>query len=131
MFLQLRDESERFLSALAGVTEPEAKRKIIGREFIRSFEAAQKQVVEQVGASGGEVKFLVQGTLYPDVVESGGGEGAANIKSHHNVGGLPEDCLLYTSSIKTVETHVSAVLRKLQLSNRNELTHWAMQRHII
>ena len=85
------DESERFLSALAGVTEPEAKRKIIGREFIRSFEAAQKQVVEQVGASGGEVKFLVQGTLYPDVVESGGGEGAANIKSHHNVGGLPED----------------------------------------
>ena len=85
------DESERFLSALAGVTEPEAKRKIIGREFIRSFEAAQKQVVEQVGAVGGEVKFLVQGTLYPDVVESGGGEGAANIKSHHNVGGLPED----------------------------------------
>ena len=85
------DESERFLSALAGVTEPEAKRKIIGREFIRSFEAAQKQVIEEVGAAGGEVKFLVQGTLYPDVVESGGGEGAANIKSHHNVGGLPED----------------------------------------
>ncbi|RRR25554.1 glutamine-hydrolyzing GMP synthase [Schaalia georgiae] len=85
------DESQRFLGALAGVTEPEAKRKIIGREFIRSFEAAQKQVVEQVGASGGEVEFLVQGTLYPDVVESGGGEGAANIKSHHNVGGLPED----------------------------------------
>ena len=85
------DESERFLSALAGVTEPEAKRKIIGREFIRSFEAAQKQVIEEVGAAGGEVKFLVQGTLYPDVVESGGGEGAANIKSHHNVGGLPDD----------------------------------------
>ena len=85
------DETDRFLGALAGVTEPEAKRKIIGREFIRSFEAAQKQVVEQVGASGGEVEFLVQGTLYPDVVESGGGEGAANIKSHHNVGGLPED----------------------------------------
>ena len=85
------DESQRFLDALAGVTEPEAKRKIIGREFIRSFEAAQKQVIEEVGAAGGEVKFLVQGTLYPDVVESGGGEGAANIKSHHNVGGLPED----------------------------------------
>ncbi|MCI7670868.1 MAG: glutamine-hydrolyzing GMP synthase [Schaalia hyovaginalis] len=85
------DESERFLSALAGVSDPETKRKIIGREFIRSFEAAQKQVVEEVGAAGGEVKFLVQGTLYPDVVESGGGEGAANIKSHHNVGGLPED----------------------------------------
>ncbi len=85
------DESERFLTALAGVTEPEAKRKIIGREFIRSFEAAQRRVIEMVGAEGGEIKFLVQGTLYPDVVESGGGEGAANIKSHHNVGGLPED----------------------------------------
>ncbi len=85
------DESERFLTALAGVTEPEAKRKIIGREFIRSFEAAQRRVIAEVGAAGGEIKFLVQGTLYPDVVESGGGEGAANIKSHHNVGGLPED----------------------------------------
>ena len=85
------DETERFLSALAGVTEPEAKRKIIGREFIRSFEAAQRRVVEEVGEAGGEIRFLVQGTLYPDVVESGGGEGAANIKSHHNVGGLPED----------------------------------------
>ncbi|WP_067778795.1 glutamine-hydrolyzing GMP synthase [Actinomyces vulturis] len=85
------DESKRFLDALAGVTEPEAKRKIIGREFIRSFEAAQRAVIEQVGAEGGEIKFLVQGTLYPDVVESGGGEGAANIKSHHNVGGLPDD----------------------------------------
>lgn len=85
------DESERFLSALAGVAEPEEKRKIIGREFIRSFEAAQRRVIEEVGAAGAEIKFLVQGTLYPDVVESGGGEGAANIKSHHNVGGLPED----------------------------------------
>ncbi len=85
------DESERFLSALAGVTDPEAKRKIIGREFIRSFEAAQRRVIEMVGESGGEIKFLVQGTLYPDVVESGGGTGAANIKSHHNVGGLPDD----------------------------------------
>ena len=85
------DESARFLGALAGVSEPEQKRKIIGREFIRSFEAAQREVVAEVGASGGEVKFLVQGTLYPDVVESGGGSGTANIKSHHNVGGLPED----------------------------------------
>ena len=85
------DESERFLTALAGVRDPEAKRKIIGREFIRSFEAAQRRVVEEVGAAGGEIRFLVQGTLYPDVVESGGGQGAANIKSHHNVGGLPED----------------------------------------
>ncbi|MDO5746593.1 MAG: glutamine-hydrolyzing GMP synthase [Actinomycetaceae bacterium] len=85
------DESERFLDALAGVSEPEAKRKIIGREFIRSFEAAQRKLLAEAGASGKKIKFLVQGTLYPDVVESGGGEGAANIKSHHNVGGLPED----------------------------------------
>ncbi|MCW1065393.1 GMP synthase (glutamine-hydrolyzing), partial [Streptococcus anginosus] len=69
------DESERFLSALAGVTDPETKRKIIGREFIRSFEAAQRRVIEMVGEQGGEIKFLVQGTLYPDVVESGGGTG--------------------------------------------------------
>lgn len=85
------DESERFLTALAGVKDPETKRKIIGREFIRSFEAAQRQVIEMVDEQGGEIKFLVQGTLYPDVVESGGGTGTANIKSHHNVGGLPED----------------------------------------
>jgi GMP synthase (glutamine-hydrolysing) len=68
------------------VSDPEAKRKIIGREFIRSFEAAAREI-----AVGGEVEFLVQGTLYPDVVESGGGTGTANIKSHHNVGGLPDD----------------------------------------
>ena len=85
------DESDRFLDALAGVSEPETKRKIIGREFIRSFEDAQKKLIEKLGSEGGDVEFLVQGTLYPDVVESGGGEGAANIKSHHNVGGLPED----------------------------------------
>ncbi len=85
------DESERFLAALAGVTDPERKRKIIGREFIRSFEAAQRALVAEAGQEGAEIKFLVQGTLYPDVVESGGGDGAANIKSHHNVGGLPED----------------------------------------
>ncbi|MDY5589007.1 MAG: glutamine-hydrolyzing GMP synthase [Arcanobacterium sp.] len=85
------DERSRFLTALAGVSEPEQKRKIIGREFIRSFEAAQREIVQQAGASGHEVKFLVQGTLYPDVVESGGGDGTANIKSHHNVGGLPDD----------------------------------------
>ncbi|MGO1593652.1 MAG: glutamine-hydrolyzing GMP synthase, partial [Ancrocorticia sp.] len=89
--METHDESERFLGAMAGVSEPEAKRKIIGREFIRSFETAQKALVEKLGSEGGDVKFLVQGTLYPDVVESGGGEGAANIKSHHNVGGLPDD----------------------------------------
>ncbi len=82
------DARERFLDALAGVTEPEAKRKIIGREFIRVFEDAAAEVVSD---GGGDVRFLVQGTLYPDVVESGGGTGTANIKSHHNVGGLPED----------------------------------------
>ena len=84
--LVVADEVERFLGALAGVSDPEAKRKIIGREFIRSFETAARQVAGEHG-----VDFLVQGTLYPDVVESGGGEGAANIKSHHNVGGLPDD----------------------------------------
>jgi GMP synthase (glutamine-hydrolysing) len=82
------DVEERFLEALSGVTNPEGKRKIIGREFIRAFEGAVRDVV---GDGGDEVDFLVQGTLYPDVVESGGGTGAANIKSHHNVGGLPDD----------------------------------------
>jgi len=89
--LKVVDARERFLSALAGVSDPETKRKIIGREFIRVFEDAAREVVEDAGEHGEEVKFLVQGTLYPDVVESGGGEGAANIKSHHNVGGLPDD----------------------------------------
>ncbi len=82
------DVAERFLEALSGVTNPEGKRKIIGREFIRAFEGA---VRDALGVSDGEVEFLVQGTLYPDVVESGGGTGTANIKSHHNVGGLPGD----------------------------------------
>ncbi|PZU50517.1 MAG: GMP synthase (glutamine-hydrolyzing) [Arsenicicoccus sp.] len=94
------DAKERFLSALAGVTDPETKRKIIGREFIRVFEQAARDIVRahqsEAGDGGGQeadhpVRWLVQGTLYPDVVESGGGTGAANIKSHHNVGGLPED----------------------------------------
>ncbi|MFB1295398.1 glutamine-hydrolyzing GMP synthase [Mycobacterium sp. pW049] len=82
------DVADRFLEALSGVTNPEGKRKIIGREFIRAFEGAVRDAVD---VSGGEVDFLVQGTLYPDVVESGGGSGTANIKSHHNVGGLPDD----------------------------------------
>lgn len=85
------DAKKRFLDALADVTDPETKRKIIGREFIRVFEDAAAQVIEQAGSTGKKVDFLVQGTLYPDVVESGGGTGTANIKSHHNVGGLPED----------------------------------------
>ncbi len=85
------DAVDQFLDALAGVTDPEAKRKIIGREFIRSFENAAEALVLEAQGEGEQIKFLVQGTLYPDVVESGGGTGTANIKSHHNVGGLPED----------------------------------------
>ncbi|MFI9589585.1 glutamine-hydrolyzing GMP synthase [Nonomuraea sp. NPDC052265] len=84
--LRVVDASDRFLKALEGVTDPEEKRKIIGREFIRVFEDEQRAIM-----ADGPVEFLVQGTLYPDVVESGGGTGTANIKSHHNVGGLPED----------------------------------------
>ncbi|WP_418607845.1 glutamine-hydrolyzing GMP synthase [Georgenia sp. SUBG003] len=89
--LKVVDASQTFLDALKGVTDPETKRKIIGREFIRAFEKAAREIVAEAGHGEGEVKYLVQGTLYPDVVESGGGEGTANIKSHHNVGGLPED----------------------------------------
>ena len=89
--LKVVEVADRFLDALAGVRDPEEKRKIIGREFIRVFEQAAREVVEAAGAHGEEVRFLVQGTLYPDVVESGGGSGTANIKSHHNVGGLPDD----------------------------------------
>jgi len=85
------DARETFLNALAGVSDPEQKRKIIGREFIRAFEKVQAELVAEAKAEGEPIRFLVQGTLYPDVVESGGGTGTANIKSHHNVGGLPED----------------------------------------
>ncbi len=89
--LKVVDARARFLDALAGVSDPEEKRKIIGREFIRVFEDAAREVVADAGAHGEVVEYLVQGTLYPDVVESGGGTGTANIKSHHNVGGLPAD----------------------------------------
>lgn len=85
------DVADRFLEALSGVTNPEGKRKIIGREFIRAFEGAVRDALENPEVSDAPVEFLVQGTLYPDVVESGGGSGTANIKSHHNVGGLPDD----------------------------------------
>jgi len=94
------DVADRFLEALSGVTNPEGKRKIIGREFIRAFEGAVRDVLGNRGhlplagddaSDDSAVEFLVQGTLYPDVVESGGGTGTANIKSHHNVGGLPGD----------------------------------------
>jgi GMP synthase (glutamine-hydrolysing) len=85
--LTVVDAAGTFLGALAGVADPEQKRKIIGREFIRAFEQAAREIAGESDAA----TFLVQGTLYPDVVESGGGTGAANIKSHHNVGGLPDD----------------------------------------
>ncbi len=81
------DAEERFLAKLTGVTDPETKRKAIGAEFIRVFE----EEAAKLAGDGEGAKFLVQGTLYSDVIESGGGTGAATIKSHHNVGGLPED----------------------------------------
>ena len=81
------DAEERFLARLQGVSDPEAKRKAIGTEFIRVFEEEAANL-----AQGGDgARYLVQGTLYSDVIESGGGTGAATIKSHHNVGGLPDD----------------------------------------
>lgn len=85
--LRTVDASERFLTALAGVSDPERKRKVIGREFIEVFAAEARAALAQEGP----IRYLAQGTLYPDVVESAGGFGAATIKSHHNVGGLPED----------------------------------------
>ena len=84
--LVVEDAADQFLEHLAGVSDPETKRRIIGRDFIRTFEAAARRLEAER-----DIDFLVQGTLYPDVVESGGGEGAATIKSHHNVGGLPDD----------------------------------------
>jgi GMP synthase (glutamine-hydrolysing) len=80
------DAERRFLEKLEGVTEPEAKRKAIGAEFIRVFEEEAAKI-----STSSPARYLVQGTLYSDVIESGGGAGAATIKSHHNVGGLPED----------------------------------------
>ena len=106
--LRVADASKRFLDALSGVTEPEAKRKAIGREFIRVFEEEARAIV---GESSEPVEFLVQGTLYPDVVESGGGEGAANIKSHHNVGGLPDD--LQFSLVEPLRTLFKDEVRKV------------------
>lgn len=85
------DAQDRFLEALSGVVNPEGKRKIIGREFIRAFEGAVRDLLADNNSEDQQIEFLVQGTLYPDVVESGGGSGTANIKSHHNVGGLPSD----------------------------------------
>lgn len=88
--LKIHDASEAFLRNLEGQSDPETKRRIIGREFIRAFEEAAAEVIAAAGSTH-PFKYLVQGTLYPDVVESGGGNGTAIIKSHHNVGGLPDD----------------------------------------
>ncbi|MEI8408311.1 MULTISPECIES: glutamine-hydrolyzing GMP synthase [unclassified Kribbella] len=107
--LEVVDAEEQFLGALAGVTDPEQKRKIVGREFIRTFEATARKV-----DSERHIEFLVQGTLYPDVVESGGGAGAANIKSHHNVGGLPDD--LQFSLIEPLRTLFKDEVRELGLA---------------
>ncbi|MGZ5404698.1 MAG: glutamine-hydrolyzing GMP synthase, partial [Nocardioides sp.] len=89
--LDVVDAADQFLDALEGVHDPEEKRKIIGREFIRTFEAAEVRVFGDLASGAAETAYLVQGTLYPDVVESGGGHGTSTIKSHHNVGGLPDD----------------------------------------
>ncbi|MGB5952883.1 MAG: glutamine-hydrolyzing GMP synthase, partial [Ornithinimicrobium sp.] len=107
------DAHQRFLDALADVADPETKRKIIGREFIRVFEHAARDIAGSADADGYPVKFLVQGTLYPDVVESGGGSGAANIKSHHNVGGLPDD--LQFSLIEPLRTLFKDEVRQVGL----------------
>ena len=111
------DAEKQFLDALAGVSDPEEKRKIIGREFIRSFEGAVAEVLGENASHGAEVEFLVQGTLYPDVVESGGGSGTANIKSHHNVGGLPDDLqFALVEPLRTLfKDEVRAVGRELGL----------------
>ena len=97
---------ERFLGKLAGVTEPEHKRKIIGEEFIRVFEEEAKKI--------GAVDFLAQGTIYPDVVESGIGGESAVIKSHHNVGGLP-DCVDFKEIVEPLRRLFKDEVRQLGL----------------
>ncbi len=97
---------ERYYSKLKGVTEPESKRKIIGEEFIRVFEEESKKI--------GAVDFLVQGTIYPDVVESGLGGESAVIKSHHNVGGLP-DCVDFKEIIEPLRDLFKDEVRKVGL----------------
>jgi GMP synthase (glutamine-hydrolysing) len=107
------DARERFFAELAGVIDPETKRKIIGREFIRAFEDTARKIIATDSPGESPVEFLVQGTLYPDVVESGGGVGTANIKSHHNVGGLPDD--LQFKLVEPLRTLFKDEVRKIGL----------------
>src|SRR5207302_4902945 len=91
---RVHDAAEHFLSALQGVTDPQQKRKIIGKEFIEAFKRTAAELQQsQIANRKSQIHFLAQGTLYPDVIESGHGYAgtAANIKLHHNVGGLPEE----------------------------------------
>lgn len=88
--LETVDAQKEFIGPLSRMRDPEKKRKLIGEKFIRIFEAAAEKIILE-NHHDGDIEFLVQGTLYPDVVESGGGTGTSNIKSHHNVGGLPSD----------------------------------------
>ena len=97
------DASERFLKELAGVSDPEKKRKIIGEEFIRVFEEEAKKI--------GKVDFLAQGTIYPDIIESGL-NGSATIKSHHNVGGLPE-CVDFEDIVEPLRLLFKDEVRRL------------------
>ena len=105
-FIRVNAE-ERFLGRLAGVTEPERKRKIIGEEFIRVFEAEAKKI--------GKVDFLAQGTIYPDVVESGLGGESTVVKSHHNVGGLP-DCVDFEEIIEPLRRLFKDEVRQLGIA---------------
>ena len=105
--LKAVDASERFFTALAGVTDPEAKRKIIGREFVEAFKEASHQL--------GKRDHFAQGTIYPDVIESGSVKGSAVIKSHHNVGGLPAE-LGFTSLVEPLRMLFKDEVRKLGLT---------------
>ena len=122
---RVRRRRTRFLDASSQASPSRsASARSSARSSSARFEEAQRQVLEEAGARGKEVKFLVQGTLYPDVVESGGGDGAANIKSHHNVGGLPEDMKFQlVEPLRTLfKDEVRAIGRELGLPDEHGLT---------
>ena len=127
--LKYVDASERFLRLLKGVTDPEEKRKIIGSEFVKVFEHATEELLKEDRASGGDehagYRFLAQGTLYPDVIESVaiGGNPASLIKSHHNVGGLPEK--MHFELVEPVRQLFKDEVRQagLQLGLPKEIVH--------